>query len=240
MGKPLSIGCTTTRRSRRRPSTSAMLGWVDVPLSAPPDPFPAFNTCRVPAGTRLIRLHAPMFQGHEPNPCKGGLTRFAPLFQPGGACLPTLYAAASFECAVFESVFHDVPYTAAEKFVTLGRVTSRAISWLELGADLTLASLHEPDLNKIGLTRADLVDTPSSAYPDTARWAEAFHRAGPELAGLVWTSRRCDPGSGYVCFGGRMPSGPLKVTSRTEIATSARHFAQIRAFGNRAGITLTI
>ncbi len=181
-----------------------------------------------------------MFHGHEPNPCKGGLTRFAPIFQPRGACLPTLYAAASFECAVFESVFHDVPYTAAEKFVTLGRVTSRAISWLELGADLTLASLHEPDLNKIGLTRADLIDTPSSAFSDTARWAEAFHRAEPDLAGLVWTSRRCDPGAAYVFFGDRMPSGTLKVTNRIEIAASAHHLDEIRGFGNRAGITLTI
>ena len=96
-----------------------------------------------------------MFKGDEPNPCLGGLTRFAPIYQPDGTCLPTLYAAATFECAVFESVFHDVPHLSVVKFVPLGKVTSRAVSWLQLGCDLTMASLHEPDLNRLELTRTD-------------------------------------------------------------------------------------
>ena len=211
-----------------------------MPLTAPPDPFPAFNTRVLPVGTRLVRLHAPVFKGDEPNPCKGGLTRFAPVFEPSGVCLHTLYAAAIFECAVFESVFHDVPQTSADKFVSLGKVTSRAVSWLELGADLVLASLHEPDLNRLGLTRADLIDTPASTYPLTARWAEAFHRADPAVAGLVWTSKRCDPGSAYVLFADRLPPSAFEVTDRVEIAASAHLLAQIRGFGRRAGITLTI
>ena len=162
------------------------------------------------------------------------------MFEPSGACLPTLYVAATFECAVFESVFHDVPHTNTDKFVPLGKVTSRAVSWLQLAADLVLASLHEPDLNRLGFTRADLIDTPASAYLLTARWAEAFHRVDPAVAGLVWTSKRCDPGSAYVLFADRLPPGALDVTDRVEIAASAHHLAQIRDFGSRAGITLTI
>lgn len=211
-----------------------------MPITTPPSPFPAFNTCALPAGTRLVRLHDPAFEGGEPNPCKGGLTRFAPLFQFGGACLPTLYAAATFECAVFESVFHDVPHTSADKFVRLGKVTSRSVTWLRLRADLILASLHEPDLNRLGLTRADLIDTPASDYSLTARWAEAFHRADPGVAGLAWTSKRCDPASAYVLFADRLPPNAFDVTDRIEVATSAHHLAQIRSFGSRAGITLTI
>lgn len=209
-------------------------------LPAPPDPFPPFNTFILAAGARLVRLHDPNFTGDQPNPCKGGPTRFAPLHQAAGVCLPSLYAAATFECAVFESVFHDVPHTAADKFVPLGKVTSRAISWLELTVDLTLAGLHEPDLNKLRLTRADLIDTPPSAYPSTARWAQAFHHADPALTGLGWTSKRCDPGAAYVIFGDRLPPGALQVTDRIEVAVSAHHLEQIRAVGRRAGITLTI
>jgi len=209
-------------------------------LSAPPEPFPAFNTRELRAGAPLVRVHDPRFEGDEPNPCKGGLTRFAPVFHPGGACLPTLYAAATFECAVFESVFHDVPHAAAEKFVPLGKVTSRAVSWLEIGADLTVASLNEPDLNRLGLTRADMIDTFASAYPETARWAEAFHRANRAVAGLAWTSRRCDPGTAYVFFGDRLPPCAFKVTDSVEVAVSADHLDQIRRLGRRAGITLTI
>ena len=211
-----------------------------MPIAAPPSPFSAFNTRALPAGTRLVRLHDPAFEGGGPKPCKGGPTRFAPVFQPGGACLPTLYAAATFECAVFESVFHDVPHISADKFVRLSKVTSRSVSWLRLRADLMLASLHEPDLNRLGLTRADLIDTPASTYPLTARWAEAFHRADPAVAGLVWTSKRCDPDSAYVLFADRLPPDALEVMDRIEIAASAHHLDQIRKFGRRAGITLTI
>jgi hypothetical protein len=213
---------------------------VKVPLSAPPDPFPAFNTRVISAGTRLVRVHDPVLKGDQANPCKGGMTRFAPVYHRNGACLPTLYAAATFECAVFESVFHDVPHVSAAKFVPLGKITSLAVSWLQLGSDLTLASLYEPDLNKLGLTRTDLVDTYASVYPTTARWAEAFHRADPAVAGLAWTSKRCDPALACVLFSDRLPPHAVEVTDRIELAASAHHLEQIRSFGNRAGITLTV
>ncbi len=187
-----------------------------------------------------MRVHSPAFDGAACNPCLGDPTRFAPLVLPSGDCLPTLYAAATFECAVHESIFHDLPYDAPAKFIRLNRVTSRAISWIEVTTDLILASLHEPDLNRLECTRAELIDTPRSAYRMTARWAEAFHRADPAISGLVWTSRRCDPDKAYVFFEDRLLSGALVVQDRIEVATSAHHLRQIRDFGRRAGITITI
>lgn len=206
----------------------------------PPDPFPPFNTTILPAGTQLVRLHDPIFEGDEPNPCKGKLTRFAPLGLPDGSCLPTLYAASSFECAVHESVFHDLPYNAPDKFIAAAKVTTRAISWLEVEADLVLVSLREPDLNRLNRTRAELIDTRPSEYAITARWAEAFHKADPDVAGIGWTSRRCDPDQAYVFFGDRLPSNALIVSKRVEVADSAHYLEQIRQFGRRADITLTL
>ncbi len=170
----------------------------------------------------------------------GGLTRFAPLRTPSGDCLPTLYAGDSFECAVHESVFHDIPYDASDKFIARSKVTSRAISWLEVTGDLVLASLHEPDLNRLGRTRGELIDTRPPTYPETARWAEAFHQADPNIAGLAWTSRRCDPARAFVLFEDRVPPSVLQVRDRVEVATSATHFDQIRQFGRRAGITISV
>lgn len=213
-----------------------MTGCVPVP----PNPFPAFNTVLLPVGTRLVRVHDPIFDGAEPNPCRGGPTRFAPLTLPDGGCLPTLYAAADFECAVHESIFHDVPYAGTDKALPIGKATSRAVSWLTTTLELRLAALHEPDLNRLGLTRADLIDTRPTAYAQTARWAEAFHRADPEIAGLVWTSRRCDPSRAYLFFGDRLPPDALAVTDRVDVAASAHHLDQIRAFGRRAGVVLTL
>lgn len=211
-------------------------------MNVPPPPvsLPRFNTTRLTAGTVIVRLHDPDFEGDAFNPCKGGLTRFAPLQLPAGDCLPTLYAGDSFECAVHESIFHDVPYGATDKFIARGKVTSRAISWLEVTQDLELASLHEPDLNRLGRTRSEIIDTPPPTYADTARWAEAFHRASGTVAGLAWTSRRCDPARAFVLFEDRVEPGALEVRERVEIATSASHLDQIREFGRRAGITITL
>lgn len=211
-----------------------------MPLAAPPIPFPAFNTRVLAAGSQLVRLHDPSFQGDEPNPCRGGPTRFAPVYQPTGECLPTLYAATTFECAVFESVFHDISHAALNKFIPLAKVTSRAVSRLELTADLTIARLNEPDLNRFGMTRSDLIDTNATEYAMTARWAEALHRANPAVAGLGWTSRRCDPDLAYVLFADRLAAGAVIVTERIEIAASPHHLQLIEGFGQRAGITLTV
>jgi hypothetical protein len=211
-----------------------------VALPPPPDPFPAFNTQSVDKGTRLVRVHDPAFDGDACNPSQGAVSRFAPLAKPDGACLPTLYAAASFECAVHESIFHDLPYNARRKFIRLTKIVSRAVSWIEITTELKVASLHEPDLNRLNRTRSDLIDTSPRAYSQTARWAEAFHRANPTIAGLAWTSRRCDPERAYVFFEDRLPAGVIRVRDRIEVATSAHHLSQIRDFGLRAGITLTI
>jgi hypothetical protein len=207
---------------------------------SPPIPFPTFNTRRVLTGTRLVRVHDRAFDGAACNPCVGDPTRFAPLATVAGECLPTLYAAASFECAVHGSIFHDIPYDGSDKFVRLGKVTLRAISWIEVTTDLVVAGLHEPDLNRLNLTRAELIDTPRSAYLSTARWAEAFHRADPNISGLVWTSRRCDPETAYVFFEDRLRPGALVVKERVEVASSAHHLGQIRDFAQRTGIIITI
>jgi hypothetical protein len=211
-----------------------------VPLSLPPSPLPDFNTTYLSSGTGLVRVHGSGLGGNSFNPCMGGQSRFGPLSLPDGSCLPGLYAGASIDCAIFESIFHDIAHNAEDKFVPLGHVTSRAISWMTTTVDLKLAVLHEPDLNLLGLTRSDLIDTLPSVYGVTARWAEAFHGADPSLQGLVWTSRRCDPERAYVFFGDRVDAGTLDLTKTVFVSSSAVHLSLIRNLGKRAGITLTV
>lgn len=194
----------------------------------------------LPAGSQLIRVHSPDFTGVDFNPCKGLPSRFAPLKLPAGDCLPTLYAATTFECAVHESIFHELPYNASRKVIREDKVITRAVSWLVTKQDLEVVRLNEPDLNRLGLTRADLIDTPNSGYDTTARWAESLHRGNPTAAGLAWTSRRCDPDQAYVFFEDRVPPRALAITKRVDLATSPSHLAEVRQFGQRAGITITL
>ncbi|HEY4076526.1 MAG TPA: RES family NAD+ phosphorylase [Rhizomicrobium sp.] len=209
-------------------------------VKIPPASFVVFNTVKLPKGTALVRVHDPIFSGAEANPCKGGASRFAPIATPAGDCVPTLYAADDFEAAVHGSLFHQIPHKAKRKTIRLSSITSRSVSWLVTGVDLKLAMLNEPDLNLINMSRKDLIDTAPKHYSVTARWAEAFHRADRDLAGLMWTSKRCDPRQAYVFFGDRLSSGAITTTKRVDLATSAHEVGEIRQFGFRAGITIVL
>lgn len=209
-------------------------------MTPPPSPFPDFNIAPLSAGVQLYRFHDPAFDGAAYNPCKGGFTRFAPLAFPSGECLPTLYAATTLEAAAWESLFHDVPHVAGPKSVRLNRVTSKVLSILELQRAVHVAPLHAPDLHRLGLQRTDLVETPPTAYAATARWAEAFHRAAPAVAGLRWTTRRCDPELAFVFFEDRLPQSDWAVQERVEVAAAPDLLEEIREIGRRAEITLTI
>jgi hypothetical protein len=207
---------------------------------APPSPFPPFNTHPLKAGAQVFRFHDQSLDGSAYNPCRGGPTRFAPLTLATGECLPTLYAAASLEAAAWESLFHDVPHTPGQKSVRLTKVISKVLSVIELVEDLVVAPLHAPDLNRLGLAKTDLVETAPSAYRDTARWAEAFHRADPTVGGLQWTSRRCDPALAFIFFKDRVPRTAWRVIERTEISAAPDLLEEIRKIGRRAEITLSI
>jgi len=207
---------------------------------APPSPFPAFNILPLKAGAQLFRFHDQSFNGAAYNPCRGGPTRFAPLALRTGECLPTLYAATSLEAAAWESLFHDVPHTPGSKVVRLNKVTTKVLSVIELLTDVVVAPLHAPDLHRLGLAKTDLIETAPTTYKDTARWAEAFHRADPLLGGLRWTSRRCDPDLAFIFFEDRVPQTAWRVIERTEISTAPDLLEEIRKIGRRAEITLSL
>jgi RES domain len=51
----------------------------------------------------------------EFNPSPAGNARFSPLVNAAGAVIPTLYAGTTLDCALMETVFHDVPFVAGPK-----------------------------------------------------------------------------------------------------------------------------
>lgn len=211
---------------------------VDVP--GPPDPFPSadINIFTLAAGTVLHRIHNKARWSTEFNPCAGRPARFSPLNYPDGTCVPTAYAASTFEAASHESVFHDVEYSARDKFVPEKTIAACAYSVISPLRDLQLAELFEPDLNRLQLTRSLLIDTNAVQYTRTVRWALAIHSARPDLHGMVWTSRRCDPAKAFVLFGDRVAPSDFdrKSCDLLDIASSPARFAEIRSFGKRASI----
>lgn len=207
-------------------------------IKPPPSPFPGINRTTLPAATELHRVHSAAYASNSFNPCQGRPSRFAPLLRSDATCVATAYAASTLECAVHETVFHEVQHDAARKSIGFHVVENLTHAILRPRRALVLACLFEPDLNKWGLTRQDLIDTFSADYPDTAKWALAIHDRHREIDGLVWTSRRCDPERAYLLFGGRVRADDFEIVSRERIAESNALLRQIRDFGQRANILI--
>ncbi|MGP9819765.1 RES family NAD+ phosphorylase [Salinarimonas sp. NSM] len=208
-------------------------------VPSPPADLRAPNTSTLPAGSRLHRIHDSRFGGAAFNPCLGRPTRFAPIVDAQGRCVPSLYAATSREAAIFETVFHDVPIAAPFKTVRLADVLTRSHSLLATRRPLVLAELRAPDLVKWGMSHRELVSAPASEYERTALWAKALHDHFPRLDGLAWTSNRCDPDSAMLLFGDRVETQALECLATTEAGDEVV-LAAVREAGLRAGIVLTV
>jgi hypothetical protein len=207
-------------------------------IPPPPATFPAINRIGLPAATDLHRIHNSSFTGNSFNPCLGRPSRFAPLLRSDGTCIPTMYAATNLECAAHETLFHEIQHNAKYKSIGYHEIENLDYSIVRPRRDLVLASLFEPDLNRWGLTRRQLIDTFAADYEATAEWAIAMHDSFSDIDGLVWTSRRCDPEKAYLLFGDRMGTHPLDIAHRARICETNALLLQIRNFADRANILL--
>lgn len=192
------------------------------------------------AGTRLHRVHAWNRLSNEFNPCRGNPTRFAPILDARGRCVPSLYAGSTFIAAAYETIFHDVPAKAKRKSVLSSRVMDCVHGTLELRCDIRLASLREPDLSKWHISRNSLIGSSPKLYPRTAAWAKAVHDQFPEVQGLVWTSNQCDPDDACLFFGDRVRTLDFRVVARRDGRREPLFLADVRRAGRRAGITIVI
>lgn len=209
-----------------------------MPVPLPPAKL-QLNTMILQAGVELGRIHNNAFHATQFNPGKGRATRFAPIADASATPIPTLYAGTNFMCAVFEYIFHDIDPASAFKSVALSSIDPLVYSTIQSTRDLTLVRLFEPDLNKLKITRTDLIDTPPSTYGATKLWAEAIH-AQSTADGLVWTSRRCDPEQAVILFGDRIGPSDLTGTDSRSIRTDVKLLDDLHEFAATAGITLTV
>jgi hypothetical protein len=208
-------------------------------IKPPPHPFPASNTYRLASGTQLHRVHDRQFTANAFNPGLGRRSRFAPLELPSGK-IPTQYAATSFECAVHETIFHDIPFDEPDKTVGTDSIRPLNHAVVRLKRALVLVPLFTPDLARWNITRQDLIDTTAFYYPITGQWALAIHQGRPDADGLVWTSKRCDPDLSFLFFGNRVADGDIQVIESRSIWSDANEMADLRGFAERSHIDLVL
>lgn len=170
------------------------------------------------------------------NPCLGQPTRFAPIEDSVGACVPSLYAGSSFEAAAFETLFHDVGTKGETKTVPKRNLLERTHSAIQPNRDLTLAKLFAPDLKPWEISRQSLIGCSPALYEATAKWAEAIHHQFPTIDGLIWTSNQCDPDHAYLFFGDRVTETDFDILFTRDGTRDADFLTDARQAGLRASI----
>jgi hypothetical protein len=165
---------------------------------APPVPFkPAEEILEF--GSTLLRVHHNRFKGTQFNPGKGSPTRFAFVKNPAGRRVSSLYAAATEEAAIAETLLHDIPITGGT--LPFERYAPTVMSRLKVTKPLRMAAFHGLGLRRLKVTAEELTSSPASSYPQTAAWAQASYDSG--FDGCVWMSRLCNNARAYVFFGDR-------------------------------------
>lgn len=176
---------------------------------APPDKLHVTLTT-LARGQVLHRVHLRKYQASQFNPGIQGNARFSPIQDEHGNPVPTLYAGTTMECALMETVFHDVPHTAGFKSFDKNKLTGQVHSTVRLEQELQLADLASVPLRKLGVTRKQLIDTEKEQYPATRQWAAAIRLQCREAQGLSWISRQDDSARAVVLFGDRIADAALR------------------------------
>ena len=194
---------------------------------------------KMPKGQLLERVHPDRFGAAQSNPGAVGNARFSPIRNDKGETIPTLYAGTTLDCALLETVFHDVPYTAGFKSIDKARLTGQVHSTLETHSDLNLVDLTTVALRKLGVSRKQLIETEKDQYPQTRPWAEALHRACPDAQGLMWVSRQDDTARAYVLFDDRIPPGALKQKGASrDLVGDPATYTEVLNLADRLGVVI--
>lgn len=180
--------------------------------------------------TNIHRVHQDKYSGNQFNPGLDGNARFSPIKNALGAPIPTLYGGSTFECAVMETIFHDVPYAAGLKTIDKIKLTGQLHSQVKSSEDLVLADFRGKALRKLGVPRSQIIDTEKDQYPITRQWAEAIHQQHPDLQGICWTSRQDDSAQALMLFGDRLKKGSLRrVGASRNLVTDAKTYGEVLA-----------
>lgn len=192
-------------------------------------------------GLNLFRVHPDHLQPTEFNPTSKGNARFSPLIGVDGQVIPTLYAGSTIDCALMETVFHDVPFVSGPKLHSKAKhVKGKAVSTFRVTSDLNLVDLTSIALRKLGVPPEELTRSDEASYSGTRAWAVAIHQQQAGAQGLLWTSRQDDTASAVVLFGDRVNASLLLAADDTLplLLPDGAPIAEVQALAARLDVLL--
>ena len=187
-----------------------------------PGPSAAFTTVEIRVTDVATWYHAYCTREH-PNHAETfsegwGNTRFAPMLREDKTPVHTYYAASTVECAVVESVLHDIPLSPPGSF-NVDDLQYFRLAQFTLSQPLTCVSFHTPYLPALqNMSRAQLVDSLPAFYPQTRAWSQAAYLQRPKAQAIAYGSRRDDSARCLMLFRHRMPDPPLIVLNDEPLA----------------------
>ncbi|EBY9794298.1 RES domain-containing protein [Salmonella enterica subsp. enterica serovar Minnesota] len=227
--------------NKRGAKTPAPAQFADTASSATPAPPATLHATltELPKGKVLHRVHQDQYRADQFNPGVRGNARFSPIQDDQGQPIPTLYGGTTIDCALMETVFHDVPHTAGFKTFDKGKLAGQVHSTVEIVQSLQVVDLASMPLRKLGITRKQLIDTEKDQYPASRQWAEALHRQCPEAQGLSWVSRQDDSARAVVLFGDRIPNGALKPQGASRsLVDDGNAYDSVLDLADRIGVSI--
>ncbi|HXA54848.1 MAG TPA: RES family NAD+ phosphorylase [Solirubrobacteraceae bacterium] len=180
-------------------------------MAVPPPPGPAEADPLVvawEADKPIVRVHPARYLPSQFNP-EGKSARFRP-FTDAGATVPTMYGAVDFDGALSETVFHDLPRPAAGQVVTHAALYPLVRSQVIPTRNLKLVLLAGYGLDRLKVTREQLIMSPPEEYAQIARWGESLYHCHERPDGLLWVSRQYELSPAVMLFGGRVHEHELK------------------------------
>jgi hypothetical protein len=210
-----------------------------MPDRPPPDPAGVEPLIEVwPAGTPIVRVHPATYRPAQFNP--GVVSgRFRP-FADAGTTVPTMYGAEDFRGALSETVFHDLPRPAAGQVISHAALYPLVRSHIVPVRDLKLAQLAGYGLDRLAVTREQLIMSGPNAYGWTARWGEALYRCDGRPDGLLWVSRQYELSRAAMIFQTRVTADELTVDYRDVVPLwTGQGLADVMQAAAEAGIAIS-
>jgi RES domain len=190
------------------------------------------------AGTPIVRVHPATYRPDQFN--HGTVSgRFRP-FAEAGATVPTMYGADDFRGALSETVFHDLPRPAAGQVISHAALYPFVHSQVVPMRDLSLVQLAGYGLDRLVVTREQLIMSGPEEYDWTARWGEALYHCERRPDGLLWVSRQYELSRAVMLFQTRVASDELTV-DYLEVAPlwTGQGLADVMQAAAEAGITIS-
>lgn len=190
----------------------------------------------LPASTTLYRVHKADYAGNAFNPCAGKPSRFAPLRDGSGQCIPTSYAATTLDGAAFESVFRGIQ--GKYESVRRENLDKYTISSLGTATALDLVPLFTPELWRWRIDPGKFFRPSDKVHVHCRRLAFRAWRDNPGAHGLVWSSVRDSQADAMLLFGDRLSPSDLRLTSSRPVLTDPTALDDLEVAGQRAGLTI--